>query len=121
VLSAGERHECKFFEQVMEGGQIPRQGPGRPKQRPARVAGDKGYSYPEVRSWCSEHKVEDVIPTRKDQERDEDFDKKAYKLRNLVERLFNRLKQNRRIATRYEKRARCFRAFLILAAIRLWL
>jgi transposase len=62
-----------------------------------------------------------VIPTRKDQKQDEDFDKKTYKRRNLVERLFNRLKQNRRIATRYEKRARCYLAFLILAAIRLWL
>ena len=45
----------------------------------------------------------------------------AYRRRNVVERLVNRLKQYRRVATRYEKRADTYQAFVVLAAIRTWL
>jgi transposase len=49
------------------------------------------------------------------------FDKEVYRQRNRVEGLINRLKQFRRIATRYEKRADNYRAFITVAAILLWL
>ena len=49
------------------------------------------------------------------------FDKAIYRGRNRVERLINRLKHTRRIATGYEKRAENYRAFLTIAAILLWL
>jgi transposase len=49
------------------------------------------------------------------------LDRAAYRRRNFVERLINRLKQSRRIATRYEKLAANYLAMLTLAAIRLWL
>ena len=49
------------------------------------------------------------------------FDPAAYRERNVVERLINRLKPCRRIATRYEKRACNYRAMAILAAILIWL
>jgi transposase len=49
------------------------------------------------------------------------FDREVYKQRNLVERLINRLKQFRRLATRYEKRAANYRAMWIIAATLLWL
>ncbi len=48
-------------------------------------------------------------------------DFQAYKDRNRIERMFNKLKQFRRIATRYDKIRASFVAFLNLAAIRLWL
>ena len=48
-------------------------------------------------------------------------DFRAYKDRNRVERMFNRLKQFRRIATRYDKTALSFLSFLALAAAKLWL
>jgi transposase len=48
-------------------------------------------------------------------------DREAYRERNVVERLINRLKQWRRIATRYEKRAANYQAMVTLAAILLWL
>lgn len=58
---------------------------------------------------------------RKDNEpRAGTFDKEAYRQRNLVERLINRLKQFRRVATRYEKRAINYWAMLTIAAIVLW-
>ena len=62
-----------------------------------------------------------MIPTRKDQRRSPHFDTAAYRERNRVERLINRLKQFRRVATRYEKRGHHYLAFVTLAAIVLWL
>jgi hypothetical protein len=62
-----------------------------------------------------------VIPTRKDQPRQLDFDKAAYRERNKVERLIGRLKQYRRIATRYEKRAANYLAMVTLGMTMLWL
>lgn len=58
---------------------------------------------------------------RQRRERRVRFDKVAYRKRNVVERLINRLKQFRRIATRYEKRAVNYLAMLTIAAITLWL
>jgi len=105
----------------MKAGGVPRRGSGRPRRLPDSVAGDKGYSYPFIRRWCHRHRVRDIIPTRKDQPRARRFAKRTYRSRNRVERLINRLKQNRRIATRYEKRAANYQTMLELAAILLWL
>lgn len=49
------------------------------------------------------------------------FDKEQYRLRNIVERLFNWLKQFRRVATRYEKRGHNYKAMLTIASILMWL
>jgi transposase len=62
-----------------------------------------------------------VIPTRSDQRRNPRFDKAAYRLRNQVERCFNRLKRFRRVATRYEGRAVNYLAIVTIAAIMDWL
>jgi len=62
-----------------------------------------------------------VIPTKKNERRSPRFDRAAYRERTSVERTINRLKQFRRSATRYEKRAVHYRAMLTLAAIFLWL
>jgi transposase len=62
-----------------------------------------------------------VIPTKENEQRQPDFDREAYRQRNRIERLINRLKQFRRIATRYEKRAANYLAMITIAAILLWL
>ena len=62
-----------------------------------------------------------VIPTKENEQRQPDFDRQAYRERNRIERLINRLKQFRRIATRYEKRAANYLAMITIAAILLWL
>ena len=66
-----------------------------------------------------------MIPRRRDQRpgdgRDAPFDRAAYRERNWVERLINRLKQHRQIATRYEKHAGHYAAMLTVAATLLWL
>jgi transposase len=63
-----------------------------------------------------------VIPRRANESRQGTrFDREAYRERNRVERTLNRLKQYRRIATRYEKRAVNYLAMLTIAAIMLWI
>jgi transposase len=104
----------------METGAIKRGRRGRPRIRPDRVAGDKGYSSKKIRRYLRRRGIGAVIPRQK-LERRTRFDKVAYKKRNVVERLVNRLKQFRRIATRYEKRAIHYVAMLTIAAIVLWL
>jgi transposase len=121
LVSPGQRHECRFAEALLDRGAVRRRGRGRPRLRPRRVAGDKGYSYPHVRAALRRRRIGAVIPTRKDQRRRPGFDRAAYRERNRVERLINRLKQFRRVATRYEKRGGHYLAMVTLAAIVLWL
>jgi transposase len=85
---------------------------------PARVVADRAYSVVSVRSWLAERRIRPVIPTRKDQRREERFDARAYRHRNVVERLVGWLKESRRMATRYEKLAGTYLAVVKLAMIR---
>jgi transposase len=85
------------------------------------VAGDKGYRSPAVRRSLKGRGIGVVIPTKADEAPDPAFDRAAYRERNVVERLINRLKQFRRIAMRYEKRAVNYLAMLTVAALLLWL
>ena len=98
-----------------------RPGRGQPRIRPDAVAGDKGYSSGSVRHYLRERGITAVIPTKADRSPQPAFDRVAYRERNVVERLINRLKQFRRVATRYEKRAANYRAIVTVAAILLWL
>jgi transposase len=109
-----------MFEALMETGAVKRPGRGRPRIRPDRVAGDKGYSSKKIRRYLRRRGIGIVIP-RQQRERRTRIDKVAYRQRNLVERLVNRLKGFRRIATRYEERAVHYLGMLIIAAIFLWL
>ena len=62
-----------------------------------------------------------MIPTKSNQRRNPRFDRAAYRQRNRIERLINRLKQFRRIATRYEKRAANYLAMVHIGMLLLWL
>ena len=62
-----------------------------------------------------------VIPPKANRRTPAACDFRQYRDRNRIERMFNRLKQARRIATRYDKTAKSFLAFLCLAASRIWL
>ena len=122
VVTVGERHEAVVFESVVEQGAIKRCGPGRPRIRPERLSADKGYTGGKVRAYLRRRGIGAVIPRRSNESRrGVRFDREAYRERNRVERAFNRLKQNRRIATRYEKRVDNYLAMLTIASIFLWL
>jgi transposase len=121
LLTVGERHEAVVFEALMERGAVAGKGGGRPRLRPKRVVGDKGYSSGKIRSYLRRRGIRYTIPRKENEKRRGKFDKVLYRQRNRVERCFNRLKQFRRIATRYEKNAQNYLAMLTLASIMLWL
>lgn len=120
VVSAGECHESRDVEALLAHGQVRRRARGRPRVRPRRIVGDRGYSSPTVRRLLARRGIRAVIPRRSDRRpgdgRHTPFDRAAYRERNRVERLINRLKQHRRVASPYEKRARHYVAMLTLAA-----
>jgi transposase len=107
------------LEVVLESVRLPRPGGrgGRPRTRPRRLAGDKGYSYARIRRYLRRRGIGAVIPTRKDQKNSPRFDRTTYRRRNVVERLVGWLKENRRLATRFEKLAVNFLAMVKLAMI----
>jgi transposase len=121
VLTPGQRHEAVAFEQLMEQGAVKRTGRGRPRLRPRRIVADKGYSSRKIRQYLRRRGIRVTIPRKQNERRSGPFDRAIYRLRNRVERLINRLKQFRRVATRYEKRAHNYAAMWTLAAITLWL
>jgi transposase len=119
-LTGGERHDSTALAVLLDTGAVRRKR-GRPRLRPRRVAGDKAFAGQPSRTHLRSRGIGAVIPTKSNQPRRHGFDREAYRARNRVERLFNRLKQFRRIATRYEKRAQNYLAMLHIAAITLWL
>ncbi len=121
LLTAGQRHEQSVFEALVDLGAVKRAGPGRPRLRPKQIVGDKGYSSGKARRMLHRRHVTPVIPTKSNERRQPRFDRELYRERNKVERLVNRLKQFRRVATRYEKLAVNFLAMVTLAAILMWL
>ncbi len=99
---------------------------GRPRMRPERLAGDKGYSFPRIRQWLRDHGIEAVIPQLSRQRahhqgRPLKFDKEAYRRRSIVEQAVGWIKECRRIATRFEKLAINFLAMVKVAMIQRYL
>ena len=120
-VTAGQAHESKHLEPALEAVRLRRRGRGRPRTRPKALAGDKGYSYPRIRRYLRRRGIRAVIPTRKDQRPDPRFDRETYRRRNVVERRVGWLKENRLLATRFEKLAVNFLAVAHLAIIRRYL
>ncbi len=84
------------------------------------LIGDTGYDALELRQNLAFRGIATVIPTHPTRTHKWPIDLETYKERNLVERMFNRLKDFRRIATRYDKLARNFASAIALAAVILW-
>ena len=82
---------------------------------------DRGYDADWIRTLASERGAWANIPPRCNRNEPICFSPHLYRARNLVERFFNKIKQCRRIATRYDKLAANYLAFVQLASIRLWL
>ena len=120
-LSEGQRNEMVGFWPLMENGEVSRAGRGRPRVRPRRICADKGYAKGVIRRYLRRLGIRITIARRSNEHRGGAFDRAIYRTRNLVERLINRLKHFRRVATRYEKRAENYEAMLKLAAIKIWL
>ena len=85
-----------------------------------RLIADKAYDTNRLRSLLAERGIEAVIPSIARRKPPIPYNREAYRQRNLIERMFARLKDFRRIATRYDKLARNFLAGVLIAAILLW-
>jgi len=89
--------------------------------RAEQVIADKGYDSDAFIACIEAAGAQAVIPPRKTRRVARPYDRHAYRERHLIERLFNRLKQFRRIATRYDKLACNFLSMLNLATAYIWL
>jgi transposase len=89
--------------------------------RARRVLADTAYDSNALRQLVAAMGAEAVIPCNPTRRQPIPYDVEAYKARNLIERCFNKLKHFRRIATRYDRRAAHFLAFIHLACAILWM
>ena len=92
-----------------------------PVATPQAMLADKGYDGDDVRASLLMKGILPVIPPKSNRKQPIACDFKRYRDRNRIERMFNRLKQFRRIATRYDKTAKSYLGFQCLAAAKLWL
>ena len=124
-LTAGQTHESQALENLLataddrllddDGERIP---------WPFALGGDKGYRADWIDEFLLELGIKPVIPSKENQDRNArlvDFDKEAYRRRNIVERLIGWLKESRRIFSRFEKTAKNFGGMIMLAFIRQYL
>jgi transposase len=121
VLTPGQQHESTVFTALLDQGAVARRAGGPPRLHPQRVVGDKGYSSRTNRQYLRRKGIQCTIARRRDERRRGPFNRAAYRQRNVVERAIRRLKQFRRVVTRYEKRAAHFEAMVTLAVVTLWL
>jgi transposase len=132
AVTPGQAHDSPALARLLRDLRIPRVGPGRPRQTPTVLRADKAYSGRPNRDLLQARGVTVVIPEKSDAiarrkakgsrgGRPLDFDADDYKNRNVVERAFNKLKNWRGIATRYDKHALVYRGGVVLASIMLWL
>ena len=132
ILTTGQAGDSPALPVLLAHLRVPRRGPGRPRTTPEALRGDKAYSAKAHRDGLRARGVKVVIPEKSDQRanrknkgsrggRPVSFDAQDYKNRNVVERAFNRLKNWRGLATRYDKHALTYRGGMVLASIVLWL
>ena len=84
------------------------------------VIADKGYESNKILNFIQAQGAEVVIPPKSNRLEPWDYDRELYRTRNLIERAFNRLKQWRRLATRYDRRSLYFLSALYLVAAIVW-
>lgn len=109
LATGGQAGDCPQALALLEGVQT------------GQVIADTSYDSDENRAYCAEKGIEVVIPNRPNRTEPAAFDEEQYEDRNKIERFFNRMKQHRRLATRYEKTVVSFLAFWHIAAALDWL
>ncbi len=109
-LTPGEAHDNRLCSVLL--------GELRPR---TMLLADRGYDADWIREFAIQKGAWANIPPKRNREEPICFSPYLYRARNLVERFFNKIKQCRRIATRYDKHAANYLAFVKLASIRLWL
>ena len=88
---------------------------------PGSVSADKAYDSDDLLSYIADKGAQVVIPPRANRKEQREYDRDHYRNRNIIERFFAKLKQFRRVATRYDKLASRFKSFVEIAASMIWL
>jgi putative transposase len=109
IASPGQRNDIAFAHDLIDG-----------FVADATIA-DKGYDADHLCATIAETGAQIVIPPKRNRRVQRAYDVDLYKERNIIERFFNKLKQFRRVATRYDKLLANFMGFVKLAAITIWL
>lgn len=109
ILTPGQRGDAPLAPALLDG------------LSPNRVLADKAYDSNALRSLIADMGAEAVIPCNPTRKRLIPYDFEAYKVRNTIERCFNKLKHFRRIATRFDRRAAHFLGFIQIAAAIIWM
>jgi len=110
-LTGGEVADCSAYREVMDAA-----GP-----EPKVLLADKGYDADFIRADMEARGGSAVIPMKRNRKIIVEVDQQIYRLRNQVERCFNKLKNARRLATRYDKTLQSYLGFVHIASVRLWL
>lgn len=132
LCGPGQAGDSPMFGPLLDALSVGRAGPGRPRNRPDMLRGDKAYSSRAIRSTLRRRGIKCVIPEPSDQQkhrrnrgsrggRPVGLDVEAYRGRNVVERGYSNFKQWRGLATRYDKLALTYRAGTVLRATIQWL
>lgn len=108
-MTAGHTHDLVGAAEVLRRAPVPR-----------RLLADRAYDARKLRDWLAARGTEAVIPPNPTRKRPHSYDVEAYRGRNLIERMFCRLKDFRRIATRYDKRADNFLSAVLIVATLIW-
>lgn len=109
IGSPGQCNDIAFAHELIEG------------FAPDVTIADKGYDADHLCAKIVESGGQPVIPPKRNRTFKRPYDAELYKERNIIERFFNKLKQFRRVATRYDKLLANFMGFVKLAAIAIWL
>lgn len=108
-LAAGQSHDILAAHDLLEG------------FRPQAVMADRAYDSNALRERLAQAGTRAVIPSTGSRKTPIPHDRALHRLRNRIERCFNKLKHFRRFATRYDRLARNFLAFTHLAAATIWM
>lgn len=109
-IGQGNQHDSQMFDALMDF-----------DEPPLAIVADKAYGSEAIRQTIADEGALAVIPSKSNAKNPVDHDKPLYRMRNIVERFFCRLKDMRRLATRYERSARNYMSFIYLFAARLWI
>ncbi|MGE6565142.1 IS5 family transposase [Pseudomonas asiatica] len=120
LLSGGQASDINYAQPLLDEVSIPSCQRGRPRKRCKWLLADKGYDAEALRRYCDQYRMQPVIPLRSMKRKPKPglprlFDRPKYRQRNIIERMFGWLKENRRIVTRFDKLAKSYAAMVSLA------
>ncbi len=108
-ISGGNLHDSQMMDAFLDW-----------NNEPLAIVADKAYGSTKIRQQIADEGALAVIPSKSNARKPIPHDKNLYAMRNIVERFFCKMKDMRRLATRFEKSAQNFRSMIYIFAVRCW-